>query len=414
MPRRARESVAKLLADPSLAALRSVLAEEGARAWIVGGALRDLVLSREVGEVDLAVEGDAGRIARRMEALGRGRAVLLSGDRSPRVFRVAGRSRILDLAEIEGGSIEADLSRRDFTANAVALGLESGELVDPFGGLADLESRRLRLVAEENLRDDPLRALRAARLLATHGLTPDREATGASRRAAPAIARVSRERVQAEIEKLLAAPRAVPAFAWAASAGLLGPSFGVPLSVRRARAVVRALEPFDSPAVARLPAGRRQRLRLALLARRLGFDAAEAGTWLRRLRSSNEQAGAVGRLIALADRAGRRPAGDDAWRWLLAAGGDAADALRLMEASDPRSRPVSRRLLALDRRRREIPDVRGADVLEWLGVPPGPEVGRLLDAVRVEALAGRVGTVGEARRWLRRQKPVEGVPKRPG
>jgi tRNA nucleotidyltransferase (CCA-adding enzyme) len=404
VPRHAREPLAKLLADPALAALRDVLAEEGARAWIVGGALRDLVLRREVAEVDLAVDGDAEKIARRMESLRRGRAVLLSGDRSPRVFRVAGRGRTLDLAEIEGGSIDADLSRRDFTANSVAVDLASGELLDPFGGLADLASKRLRLVAEKNLADDPLRALRAARLSATHGLTPDRETSRACRRAAPAIARVARERVQAELDKLLGARRAVPALTWAAGAGLFEPALGLPLSPRRARAVARALAPLDSPSAGRLPADRRRRLRLALLAHRLKIGRAEAATWLRRLRSSNEEASAVARLLALADRARERPKGDDVWRFLLEAGEGASDALLLLQASDPGSRPIARRLRTLARRRRAIPSVSGADVLEWLDIPPGPEVGRFLEAVRVEALAGRIRTKGEARDWLRGRK----------
>lgn len=404
VPRGARERLAKLLSDPTLAALRGVLAEEEARAWIVGGALRDVVLRRDVTEVDLAVDGDAGRIAQRMEALGRGRAVLLSGERSPRVFRVAGRSRVLDLAEIEGGSIGADLSRRDFTANALALDLVSGELLDPFGGLDDVAAKRLRLVAEKNLTDDPLRALRAARLLATHGLTPDRKTSASCRRAAPAVARVARERVQAELDKLLSAPKVVPALAWAAGAGLFEPTFLRRVSPARARAVAKALAAFDRSTAARLPAGRRRRLRLALLAGRLGIRSAEAGAWLRALRWGNEEASAVGRLLVLADRARKGPAGDDAWRWLLEAGDDASDALLLLQASDPASRPIVRRLSALDRRRRPIPDVRGADVLEWLGIPPGPEVGRLLEEVRVEALAGRVGTIPEARAWLRRRK----------
>ena len=401
MPRRVREPLATLLADPALDALRGVLAAEGARAWMVGGALRDLVLSRPVRELDFAVEGNAETIARRMEALGFGRAVFLSGTRSPRVFRVAGRDRLLDLAEIEGGSIGADLERRDFRANAIAVDVASGELLDPFGGLADLAAKRLSLVARRNLVDDPLRALRAARLLATHGLTPDRETSGACRRAAPAVARVARERVQAELEKLLAARRAVPALTWAAGAGLFEPSFHRPISPRRALTVACALAPLDSPTAARLPAERRRRLRLGLLAKRLGMDPAEAGGWLRRLRFGNEEASAVGRLLTLAERARQRPVGDDGWRWLLEAGEEASDALLLLEASDPKSRPVVRRLSALVRRRRPIPDVRGKDVLEWLGIPPGPEVGKLLEAVAVEALAGRVGTIEEARDWLR-------------
>lgn len=403
MARRAREALANLLADPALAALREVLAAEGARAWIVGGAPRDLVLHREVGEVDLAVDGDAERIARRMESLGRGRAVFLSGQRSPRVFRIAGRGRTLDLAEIEGGSIGADLARRDFTANAVAVDVGTGELLDPFGGLADLAAKRLRPVAEKNLAEDPLRALRAARLLATHGLMPDRVTSRASRESAPALARVARERVQAELDKLLGARRAVPALAWAAGVGLFASAFGLGVSPGRARAAARALAPLDAPALDRAPAERRRRLRLALLARRLGIGVSAAAAWLRGLRWGTDEASAVARLLVLADRARRNPKGDDAWRWLLHAGEEAQDALCLLEASDPGTRAVSRRLRALARGRRAIPNVRGSDVLEWLGIPPGPEVGKLLEAVRVEALAGRISSVGEARDWLRRR-----------
>ena len=404
MTRRVREGLAALLADPALGALRSVLADERASAWIVGGALRDLVLRRNVTEVDLTVDGDAARIARRLEALGFGRAVLLSGDRSPRVYRVAGRNRILDLAEIEGGTIGADLGRRDFTANAMAVDVASGAILDPFAGLADLAAKRLSLVSERNVRDDPLRALRAARLLATHGLSPDRTVSLASRRAAPGLARVARERVQSELEKMLGARRAAPALEWAARAGLLGPALGLSLTPGRALAASRALAPLDSPAAARLPARRLRRLRLALLARRLGMGAGGASSWLRRLRWSSEEAGAVARLLALADAAKRNPEGDAAWRWLLGAAEDANDALHLLAVIEPRSVPVARRLAVLARTRREIPAVRGADVLEWLGIAPGPEVGKLLEAVRIEALAGRLRTVDEARDWLRGRK----------
>jgi tRNA nucleotidyltransferase/poly(A) polymerase len=126
-------------------------------AWIVGGALRDRALGRAVSEVDLAVSGDAERVADALESRGFGRAFLLSADRSPRVFRVAGRRRLLDVAEIEGGSIETDLARRDFTVNALAFDLATGTLLDPFHGLGDLDRRRLTMVAEKNLADDPLR-----------------------------------------------------------------------------------------------------------------------------------------------------------------------------------------------------------------------------------------------------------------
>ena len=120
VPAKLRAAIAKLAVEPDLALLRRIVVRRGGRVWIVGGALRDLALGRDAPEVDVAVDGDARAIAEEMESRGHGRAVFLSGDRTPRVFRVAGRRRTVDVAEIEGGSIETDLGRRDFTANAMA------------------------------------------------------------------------------------------------------------------------------------------------------------------------------------------------------------------------------------------------------------------------------------------------------
>ena len=91
------------------------------------------------------------------------------------------------------------------------------------------------------------------------------------------------------------------------------------------------------------------------------------------------------------------------WRWLLRAGDRAADALLLLGAIDPRFRSTAARLSRSIARRRPILDVRGQDLLDWLDIAPGPRVGSLLEAVRVEALAGRVRTRREAREWLRRR-----------
>ncbi|MGE5413997.1 MAG: hypothetical protein ACM3NW_07475, partial [Syntrophomonadaceae bacterium] len=174
-----------------VASLARAASRRGAEAWIVGGALRDRLLGVATPEIDVAVSGDAEAIAGDLERAGAGRAVFLSRDRpGPRVFRVAGR-RPLDVAELEGGSIETDLARRDFTVNAMAVSAVSGELLDPFGGLEDLRQRRLRAVRADNLVDDPLRVLRAARLYGTLGLLPDRALLSASRRAAAAFTRVA-------------------------------------------------------------------------------------------------------------------------------------------------------------------------------------------------------------------------------
>jgi tRNA nucleotidyltransferase (CCA-adding enzyme) len=402
----------RLAAEPELVALRRLVASGRFRmdAWIVGGALRDRALDRPVSEVDLAVSGDAAIVARAMESRGYGRAFLLSADKSPRVFRVAGRRRLLDVAEIEGGSIEIDLARRDFTVNALAFDVASGELLDPYRGLADLGRRRLAMVAEKNLANDPLRCLRAARLAATHGLTPDRRTSAACRRIAPTLSRVARERIQAELAKLLEARVALPALAWAFGTGVLEPALDLPIPAQKWRRLARRLAAVDSVPVRTLPGPRRRRLRLALVGAEV--SPAAAASWLRRLRWSSEEASEVARLLELASAARAPLSDDEAWLWILRAGDRAGDSLRLLEIEAPRTRPAARRLSALLRRKRPVPEVRGGDVLEWLGVPPGPHVGRLLEAVRVEALAGRVRTRGEARRWLqmpeRKQGPATG------
>ncbi|HEY6066106.1 MAG TPA: hypothetical protein VIY96_08105 [Thermoanaerobaculia bacterium] len=407
LPGKARKRLANLAREPDLSALERIAANRRAKIWIVGGALRDIALGRDVSEIDVAVEGDAGAIAREMESAGRGRAVLLSGDRRPRVFRVAGRRRTIDLAEIEGGSIESDLARRDFTANAMAVEIGQRTLLDPHRGMADLSGRRLRMVSEKNLHDDPLRPLRAARLFATHELRPDRATSRASRLAAPLLARVPGERIQAELAKLLEAPRSAPALAWAASTGLLAPAFRVPIPDSRWRRIARDSAVLDSAAVRRLSPDRRLRLRLAFLLDRAGLSAPEAAASLRRVRWGSAQAREASRLLELAERApAAAVGGDEAWRWLLDAGELAEDALRLTATLEPRSRSAVARLTARLARRRPLPDVRGADVLDCARIEPGPEVGRLLDAVRVEALAGRVRTREEARKWLRAQRPM--------
>ena len=104
-----------------------------------------------------------------------------------------------------GDDIEVDLSRRDFTVNAMALRLPDLTLVDPFDGLADLAGRRLRtpLDPEVSFDDDPLRMLRAARFIAGFGLEPDPALVDAVRRGHDRLAIVSAERIRDELDKLV-------------------------------------------------------------------------------------------------------------------------------------------------------------------------------------------------------------------
>jgi poly(A) polymerase len=101
--------------------------------------------------------------------------------------------------------VEADLSRRDFTVNAMALALPDATLVDPFGGVADLGALRLRtpLAPEDSFADDPLRMMRAARFIAGYGLAPEPELVEAVRKLRSRLEIVSAERIRDELDKLL-------------------------------------------------------------------------------------------------------------------------------------------------------------------------------------------------------------------
>ncbi len=396
-----RKSAARALGGlcrrAEIVALARAAARRGIAAWVVGGAPRDRLLGVAVPEVDVAVSGDAEGLADELERAGLGRAVFLSRDRpGPRVFRVAGK-RLLDIAELEGGSIEADLRRRDFTANAIALRVPSGEILDPFGGVADLGRRRLRCVREENLAEDPLRILRAARLFATHGLRPDRRLLEASRRAAPLFGRAAPERVGAELSRLLASPAAAPALGWAARAGILPAVLGRALSPARAAALARSMAVLDGAAVREMAPSRRRRVRLALLAMHLRLSPSETRGWLQNRRWAREEAREAALLHELVASARGARTRRDAWHWVIEAGTLGEDALALLARLGARGRRCARALRPVVRAPRRTVRVTGGDVVNWLGIEPGPRVGELLGDLRLAAAMGEVDNRREAR-----------------
>src|SRR5918911_3784433 len=156
-----------------LETVRDVLAGEDA--WVVGGAVRDELLGRELVDLDVALrepEAAARAYARRSG----GAPFALSDRHGP--WRVAlDDGRTVDFTPLPG-SIEDDLATRDFTINAIARPLAGDDTVDPFNGREDLEARSLRVVGDDVFRDDPLRLLRAVRLEGELGfrLEPETEA----------------------------------------------------------------------------------------------------------------------------------------------------------------------------------------------------------------------------------------------
>ena len=188
--------------------------------YLVGGTVRDLLLGLgDVGDFDLTTPARPARIKALIE--GWADAMWTQGERFGTIgARAKGRTYEITTHRAErynpdsrkpevtfGDEIDEDLSRRDFTINAMALRLDgaSPALVDPHGGAADLVRRRLRtpLTAEISFNDDPLRMLRAARFVARLDLAPDPELVEACRSMAARLEIVSAERIRDELDKLL-------------------------------------------------------------------------------------------------------------------------------------------------------------------------------------------------------------------
>ncbi len=203
----------------NLAALR------GQGVWLCGGTLRDLYLGIDPPDVDLAVEGDALALGQEAAKIAGARFVALKEAHATCRLVLAGRW--VDITGLRAASLEADLRSRDFTVNALAWDLgdflkKRGLVIDPTGGLKDLEDGVLKAAGPGVLRDDPLRVLRAFRFLATHGLEPEPELYPRLSTAAPGLAGVARERVGHEWVIMTAGPQAAQGITGLEQAGALG------------------------------------------------------------------------------------------------------------------------------------------------------------------------------------------------
>jgi putative nucleotidyltransferase with HDIG domain len=216
-----------------LEAARTALS--GRHAWLVGGTLRDRLLGRPTDDVDVALEGDPRQAARTIARSTGGVAFELSGAFG--AWRVVGpgHSWHVDLVTLRDGDIAADLAARDFTINAMAEPLAGGPLLDPHGGRADLEAGLVRMVSAEALTDDPLRTLRAVRLVTELELELEPETAAAIAAHAGEIDRVAPERVFGELKRIVTAP--------AARAGLeLMDAYGLTRAVLPELAALRGVE----------------------------------------------------------------------------------------------------------------------------------------------------------------------------
>lgn len=212
-----------------LAEVREALPDAAGAVYIVGGAVRDAWLHRPFQDIDLAVEGGAIRLAREIANRLHGDIFVLDAERDVgRVLLNTAEGRlILDVAHLRGETLDADLRDRDFTVNAMAVDLRGDPalLIDPLGGETDLTEKRLRRCSPESLTSDPIRAMRAVRQSIQFGLRIEVETLADVRKAVPALAEVSPERVRDELFKVLALPRPAAALRVADQLGMLSSLF---------------------------------------------------------------------------------------------------------------------------------------------------------------------------------------------
>lgn len=192
----------RLFAAPIVAAVRQTLGDSSG-VWIVGGAVRDAALRREVTDLDLAVAGDPRTTAKAIAGGGAGHVFELSAEFETWRAVAADGAWQVDVAGLRGEGIEADLAERDFTIGAVAVPLTEGEPLDPYDGLGDLERRVLRAVGEGSFVADPLRLLRAARLAAELELEIEAGTLALAQGEASRAADPAGERQLAELRRLI-------------------------------------------------------------------------------------------------------------------------------------------------------------------------------------------------------------------
>jgi poly(A) polymerase len=411
----------------------------GHRVYLVGGIVRDLVLGRDVSRADLDLTTDARpeETTRLLEDWAdavwpQGAAFGTIGARhGDTTFEItthraeAYRADSRKPAVAYTDDVEVDLSRRDFTVNAMALRLPDVALIDPYDGVADLAAHRLRtpLSPDVSFNDDPLRMMRAARFVAGYELRPDRELVEAVGRLRSRLAIISAERIRDELSKLLVVDDPSAGLWFLADTELSDEFLPELLAMRLEQDPIHRHKDVLAHTIAVVAkTGPRLVVRLAALmhdvgkpktrsigARGVSFHHHEVvgaritRERLRALRFSNEVVDEVSRLVVLHLRF--HGYGDDLWTD-AAVRRYARDAGPLLEElneltrcdcttrNERKARMLAARMDALEARIAELrqrealdairPDLDGNRVMQLLGVGPGPVVGdalqMLLDA----------------------------------
>jgi len=391
--------------------LSNAFVDAGFRVYLVGGIVRDLIAGRQRGAPDIDLTTDATPDEIERVLAGRTDALWKQGARfgtigcrvGERVFEITTHRSEAYLSESRkpivtfSRRVEDDLSRRDFTVNAMAISLPDGELIDPFHGRRDFAARILRtpLAPAVSLSDDPLRMLRAARFVAGYALVPETEIETAIGELRDRLGIVSRERIRDELDKLLVVGDPTPGFVLLRRTKLLG-EFIPELAVvdDAALALLRDVDGLDQ---------RRAAVFLPIT------DRASAIARVRALKYSANEIDSVGTVLKAVDslRVLDRVDPPAVRRLVQVAGPALDDAIALAEAMhEPRATAV-RDVLEQLREREDLdalePELDGDEVQRLLGIGEGRDVGAalkfLLDLRLDEGLVGQDEAARRLRQW---------------
>lgn len=399
-------------------------------AFVVGGAVRDLLMGKVLKDLDIVVKGDARQIAEEFAREAGASFVVLDADFG--VYRLVGNGSILDLSAVRCNSLSIDLSERDLTINAMALPLwairetppgESSPArsvvlnrIDPYNGAQDLSAGILRMVAEENFIKDPLRLLRVYRFAATLRFAVEERTLQAVKRLSPLISSVAAERVSEELRHILRAGASYFTVASMADSSILSSLLpqGKSMSPSEWEEVLsqyrKAEEIMQNPSLSFGGEGsfiadyftsdfRRICVKLSLLSP----CRERAGSTARHLKLSRKETDFLLALAAGKERLLRMKdtgEGRETIR-LLKEAGDDIYALVLIAVAGSRDPSPYRELLSfyrtLFRKRRELlPLVTGHDLIREFRLVPSPLFRKILEEVEDKVLEGTLGTRDEA------------------
>lgn len=183
--------------------------------YLVGGAVRDIILGKKVRDFDFVIEGLVRPVGRNLANELNGKFYVLDDDRNMvRVLLNADSDEYycIDISQLNGSTLEEDLYSRDFTINAIAIDfIQKNKFIDPMGGVSDLKEKKLRMCNLESIKSDPLRGMRAIRMAVDYDLTMDSDLIHALNEIRPFLSVASVERYRDELFKILDGEKTVTA-----------------------------------------------------------------------------------------------------------------------------------------------------------------------------------------------------------